>query len=123
MVSIPHFSNLITSFFLFQPLKVPHTEEDFKTYVGEAGNELVVLEFNASWCGPCQKIKPKVEELGRTLNDVHILECDVDELEDLDEVSDVSGVPTFMFLKSGKKITEFSGANEAKLIKTINELR
>ena len=61
--------------------------------------------------------------MARSLDDVFIIECDVDELEDLDEVSDVSGVPTFKFLRDGKKLAEFSGANEGKLVTMINTLK
>ena len=68
-------------------------------------------------------MKPKVEELGSRMDSVYFILCDVDELEDLEEASDVTGVPTFIFQKNGKKLAEFSGANEGKLIKTIEELQ
>lgn len=89
----------------------------------ESGDKLIVIDFNAKWCGPCQKIKPVFESLPSKYENVRFLECDIDELEDLEELDDVSGVPTFRFLKGGKKVAEFSGANESKLINTIEQYK
>lgn len=88
-----------------------------------AGNKLVVIDFNAKWCGPCQKIKPKFHSLSEQYNDITFLDCDVDELEDLEGLEDVTGVPTFRFIKDGKTIGEFSGANETKLVNMIEQLK
>ena len=51
------------------------------------------------------------------------MDCDVDELEDLDSLEDVSGVPTFRFMKGGKRLDEFSGANESKLLTMLNKYK
>ena len=68
-------------------------------------------------------MKPFVEKLSEKYENVHFLDCDVDILDDLEEVSNISGVPTFLFMKSGKKLEEFSGANESKLVETVERLK
>ncbi|KAH7823498.1 Protein disulfide-isomerase [Monocercomonoides exilis] len=76
---------------------------------------LVVVDFSATWCGPCQQIKPVFESLPAQHPRVLFLHVDVDENRQMEEVQSVSGVPTFRFWKDGKKVDEFSGADERKL--------
>uniref|UniRef100_A0A8C7ASQ9 Thioredoxin n=1 Tax=Neovison vison TaxID=452646 RepID=A0A8C7ASQ9_NEOVI len=67
-----------------------------------AGDKLVVVDFSATWCGPCKMIKPFFHDVAS--------ECEV------------KCMPTFQFFKKGQKVGEFSGANKEKLEATINEL-
>lgn len=64
-------------------------------------------------------IAPKFAELSAKYSDVVFIHVDVDELNTLPDVADVSGVPTFKYFKSGNKIVSFSGANAAKIEETI----
>ncbi|KAH7824622.1 Thioredoxin [Monocercomonoides exilis] len=105
------------------PFTHPKTVDEFDAAMEKAGDKLVVIDFSATWCGPCQKIKPVFESLASKYNDVTFLSCDVDELSDLDEVEDITGVPTFQFVKKGKKVGEFSGANEDKLVSMVDQLK
>lgn len=82
-----------------------------------------MIDYNAKWCGPCQKIKPVFQSLSEKYKDVRFVDCDIDELEDIEDLDDVSGVPTFRFLKGGKRVAEFSGANESKLVNTIEQYK
>ena len=50
--------------------KFLETKADFDAALKEAGDKLVVVDFTASWCGPCQMIAPKFEELSKTYTDV-----------------------------------------------------
>ncbi|GBP29667.1 Thioredoxin-2 [Eumeta japonica] len=94
--------------------------EDLKTRLSEAGEKLVVIDFMATWCGPCKMIGPKLEEMAAEMADsIVVLKVDVDECEDIAAEYDVNSMPTFVFLKQGKKVEEFSGANAEKLRVTI----
>ncbi|XP_015592161.1 thioredoxin-2 isoform X2 [Cephus cinctus] len=97
------------------------SEEDLKTKLAEAGDTLVVIDFFATWCGPCKMIAPKLEELSQELKDVIIFKVDVDECEDVAAAYEISSMPTFVFVKNGKVLETFTGANYDKLKNTIQK--
>lgn len=87
-----------------------------------AGNKLVVIDFMATWCGPCKMIAPKLEDISTTMCEkVVVLKVDVDECEDVALAYNISSMPTFVFVKNGVKVHQFSGANEATLRSTIDQ--
>lgn len=96
---------------------------DLKAKLTDAGKKLVVIDFYATWCGPCKMIAPKIEELSLELTDVVFLKVDVDECEDIAMEYDISSMPTFVFVKENKKVEQFSGANYDKLKASILALR
>ncbi len=55
------------------------TKEEFDAALKEAGSKLVVVDFTASWCGPCQQIAPVFKGLAQEFKDVVFLKVDVDE--------------------------------------------
>ncbi|XP_037654230.1 thioredoxin isoform X2 [Choloepus didactylus] len=97
-------------------------QEDFKSALEDAGDKLVVVDFSATWCGPCKMIKPFFHSLSEKYSKVVFLEVDVDDCQDVAADCEVKCMPTFQFYKKGQKVGEFSGANKEKLEATINEL-
>ncbi|CAH1392479.1 unnamed protein product [Nezara viridula] len=97
--------------------------DDLQNKLKEAGDNLVVIDFHATWCGPCRKIGPKYEEFAGSYPDVMFLKVDVDECEDIAAQYEISVMPTFIFVKNGKKIEAFSGGNEDKLKEVICQLK
>ncbi|CAG9789982.1 unnamed protein product [Diatraea saccharalis] len=94
--------------------------EDLKNRLTEAGEKLVVIDFMATWCGPCKMIGPKLEEMaGEMADSIVVLKVDVDECEDIATEYNINSMPTFVFVKSNKKLEEFAGANVDKLRQTI----
>lgn len=90
--------------------------DDFNTKLKDAGDTLVIVDFFATWCGPCKMIAPKLEELANELGQaILVLKVDVDECEDIATEYKISSMPTFIFFKNGKVIQQFSGANFDKL--------
>ncbi|KAM6289990.1 thioredoxin isoform 2-T2 [Aegotheles albertisi] len=83
-------------------MKVVSSMTEFEAELKSAGENLVVVDFSATWCGPCKMIKPFVHDVATN--------CDV------------KCMPTFQFYKNGKKVQEFSGANKEKLEETIKSL-
>ena len=71
----------------------------------------VLIDFSAEWCGPCKKIKPQFDKLSDNIPTTIFASVDIDDLEDLDEVKTVRGVPTFRIYKDSKMIDEVIGAN------------
>lgn len=97
-------------------------QADFEEQVKQAGDKLVVVDFFATWCGPCKVIAPKLAELAETYKDkIVVLKVDVDECEQLTERFQISSMPTFVFLKNGEQKDNFSGANAEKLEKYITQ--
>jgi len=94
--------------------------DDFKNCVKGAGDKLIVIDFFATWCGPCKMIAPHMEEMSKTMDDVVFLKVDVDECEDIAEEHKVTAMPTFVFLKAGKQVTVLTGANVEKLKDLVN---
>ena len=56
---------------------------DLETQLKEAGDKLVVIDFFATWCGPCKMISPVLEEMEAQMSNVKFLKVDVDEAEDV----------------------------------------
>eukprot|EP00071_Canis_lupus_P047851 XP_022281408.1 thioredoxin-like isoform X2 [Canis lupus familiaris] len=94
----------------------------FQEALNSAGDKLVVVDFSATWCGPCKMIKPFFHSLSEKYSNVVFLEVDVDDCQDVASECEVKCMPTFQFFKKGQKVGEFSGANKEKLEATINEL-
>jgi len=92
---------------------------DFDTQLKDAGTRLVVVDFYATWCGPCKMIAPKLDEMSKELMDVVFLKVDVDDNEEVASEYSISCMPTFIFIKNGEKVSEFSGANAEKLKELI----
>ncbi|XP_010127681.1 PREDICTED: thioredoxin domain-containing protein 2, partial [Chlamydotis macqueenii] len=100
-----------------------HIEEsEFEAELKSASEKLVVVDFSATWCGPCKMIKPFFHSLSEKYGDVVFIEIDVDDAQDVAAHCDVKCMPTFQFYKNGKKVQEFSGANKEKLEETIKSL-
>ncbi|XP_030609184.1 thioredoxin-like [Archocentrus centrarchus] len=99
--------------------------EEFQTILKEAGDKLVVVDFTATWCGPCKQIAPKYKLMAEdpANSNVIFLKVDVDEAEDVSSFCKISCMPTFQFYKNGEKVHEFSGANEATLKEKVKELK
>lgn len=71
----------------------------------------VVLDFGATWCGPCKKVSAIMDELANEYEGrVAVLKADVDECEDLAIDYKVRNVPTVLFIKNGEVVDKQAGA-------------
>ncbi|XP_029603952.1 thioredoxin-like [Oncorhynchus mykiss] len=95
-------------------------KEGFDKALEEAGDKLVVVDFTATWCGPCQSIAPFFKGLSENYQSVVFLKVDVDDAPDVASFCDIKCMPTFHFYKNQKKVEEFSGSNQAKLEELVN---
>lgn len=72
----------------------------------------VVIDFFATWCGPCKRIAPAFEDLAdKYLGKIQFLKVDVDESPALVDQYGISAMPTFVFLKDGQIMKKVEGAD------------
>ncbi|KAH8368130.1 hypothetical protein KR084_007489 [Drosophila pseudotakahashii] len=97
-------------------------KEDLDQQLALAEDKLVVIDFYANWCGPCKIIAPKLEELAQQYSDrAVVLKVNVDEHEDITLDYNVTGMPTFVFIKAGEVLELLVGSNSDKLVKVIEK--
>ena len=75
------------------------TSETFDQAVN-AGDDLVVVDFFATWCGPCKMLAPTVEKMAELHPEVHFYKVDIDEDMDLATRFKVMSVPTLLYFRS-----------------------
>jgi len=88
---------------------------ELKEQLKSAGDKLVVIDFFATWCGPCKVIAPQIETMSAEMPEVVFLKVDVDENEDAAQEYNISAMPTFIFIKKEAKVADMMGANADKL--------
>ncbi|KAG7981867.1 hypothetical protein I3843_04G019900 [Carya illinoinensis] len=89
----------------------------------EASSQLMVIDFAASWCGPCKIMTPVVHAMSSTFTDVDFVKIDVDELPDVAEEFKVQAMPTFVLVKKGKEVDRVVGAKKDELQEKIEKHR
>lgn len=95
------------------------TDKSFKAEVLEAKG-LVLVDFNADWCGPCQMMKPVVEEFGKE-NNVKIVSINVDDYEELSDSYGVYTIPCLVLFRDGKEIAREEGVVSPRKLKKMLE--
>jgi thioredoxin 1 len=84
-------------------------ESDFQAQVLQA-NQPVLIDFTATWCGPCKMLAPIVEQLAQEWNGkVKVFKLDVDDNPSLASQYQVMGVPTLMLFKGGQAVERLTG--------------
>ena len=94
-------------------VKVIETLKEFDELV--AGDTPVIVDFTATWCGPCQFIGPKFAAMADEFKNITLVKVDVDANSETAAKCGINCMPTFQVWKSGAKVEEFSGASEEKL--------
>ena len=77
----------------------------------------VVIDFHATWCGPCKVLSPILEELDDEIEGVEFVKLDVDQHPQIAGQNQVMGVPTVVILKDGEVKDRFVGVQPKEVIK------
>ncbi|MBO5348720.1 MAG: thioredoxin [Clostridia bacterium] len=96
-------------------------ENNFKSEVLNSQNAILV-DFYATWCGPCRMLAPVLENISNTRADFDIAKVDIDKLRDLAIEYGIEVVPTLLIFKNGKVIDRIEGyVQEEEIINKMLE--
>lgn len=105
---------------------IRHVAEDqnFSVAVLQSNKKLVLVDFWAPWCKPCQAMEPVMESISRRFTSLlDIVKVNVDDAADIAKASNVSSIPTLLFYQSGKVVkVEIGMKDENYLTGVITEL-
>ena len=100
-------------------LKHISNKEEFDS---DIQNGLVLVDFFATWCGPCKMLSPVLEEVAEENPDLLVLKIDVDEVGELAARYGIQAIPTLMLFKNGQRIeTRMGYQNKNQLLAFINQ--
>lgn len=98
-------------------------KENFANEVLE-NDKLTIVDFFATWCGPCQMLAPVLEKISNENSDLNIVKVDIDESVELAIKYQVEVVPTLVIFKNGNLVKTLEGfRSEKELLEEINKLK
>ncbi|KAI4328363.1 hypothetical protein L6164_020721 [Bauhinia variegata] len=102
-----------------------HSAPRWKAYSNATkdADKPIVINFTATWCGPCKLMEPVLHDFAAKYTDVDFIKIDVDELVGVSEEFQVQAMPTFLLLKKGKVVEKVAGAKKEELQKMIEKHR
>ena len=105
---------------------IRHVAEDqnFRAAVLQSSKPLVIVDFWAPWCKPCQAMEPVLESIARRFTSViDIVKVNVDDAQEIAKASNVNSIPTLLFYQQGRVIKVEQGTKtEAYLTGVVSDL-
>lgn len=78
----------------------------------------VLVQYYADWCGPCQMLKPIIDQISKEMDDVEFFRVDIDQHRDLAVNEGVQSIPTIVLYKDGKEVARDAGFKPKNLLET-----
>ena len=88
-------------------------------FAKEAGNGLVLLDFDADWGGPCKMLTPVLEGLEKKNKNVKFLKVNIDECRTVASYYGIFSIPTVILLNNGREINRIVGFNPKERIQAL----
>ena len=95
------------------------TDADFATLLANAGERTVLVDFHASWCGPCKAMAPALQAFAQSNPEVLVVKVDIDEAPESAAAHRVRSVPTLKVMRGGQTFGQQSGAMSAAQLATL----
>ena len=92
------------------------TDENFKDVIND---DIVLVDFFASWCGPCRMLSPVLEEISEDRDSIKIVKVDVDKFENLARQYSIYSIPDLKVFKNGKQVNESIGYVTSDALKKL----
>ncbi|XP_076235201.1 thioredoxin-like [Calliopsis andreniformis] len=102
-------------------VRIINDDSQFYEEMSNARTKLVVVDFTATWCGPCQRIAPVFEQLSVKYPNAVFLKVDVDKCAETAAMQGVSAMPTFIFYRNHTKLGLCQGADPVGLESKIQQ--
>ena len=94
------------------------TKDNFETEVIRS-DKPVLLDFWASWCGPCRMVSPIVDQIADERSDIKVGKVNVDEEQELAMAFRVASIPTLVVMRDGKVVNQRVGAAPKAMIESM----
>lgn len=86
---------------------IDYQGQNYQEVIGQQG--LVVVQYFATWCGPCKMLKPVLEQISNELTDVKFFRVDIDLFRNQAIEAGIRSVPTVVLYKDGEEVDRQSG--------------
>ena len=109
-------------YFKNRHMEIKFTDDNYNEYFSQ--ERLIVIDFWATWCGPCQRLAPVIAQIAEEYEGkVFVGKYNAENNEELVERFGVRNIPTILFIKNGKAVNRISGVvNAAKIREEIGKL-
>lgn len=95
---------------------IDYQGQNYQEVIGQQG--LVVVQYYATWCGPCKMLKPVLEQISTEMNNVKFYRVDIDLFRNQAIEAGIKSVPTVVLYKDGEEVDRQSGYQPKERIQT-----
>lgn len=107
----------------FNTLRMVHSIASANEFRESTASGKVLVDFFATWCGPCKMVSPLIEKLDTQYSDIKFFKLDIEAVPEIASELEVSTVPTFILYNDGKVVNIVRGAAPPKIKAALDELK